>query len=192
MSDSGTRLPAEKEKTTDSSVRPPVRATQSSPTNSAPVVLVESQPPIEHKVSSEEIWREQQEGLAEAQRKARGIEEQTRELLDKARAEITKAVEDAKSAETAEEVPPFTAWYMARQFVSEHLAGKRRLFPNPRFARDSTGEQRVAGNVWRAWGYVDTVDASNAPTRLQWTMELEFQGGTKWRPRGEPAFGEKK
>ena len=182
----------EKEKVAPSSVHSPARPGDFNPTNGAPVVLVENQPPVEYKKSSEEIWREQQEALAEAQRKAGSIEREARELLDKAHAELTKAVGEAKPAETAEEVPPFTAWYMARQFVSEALPGKRRLFPNPRFARDSTGEQRVTGNVWRAWGYVDTVDASNAPTRLQWTMELEFQGGTKWRPKGKPAFGEKK
>lgn len=191
LTDSREERPAGKERSTTPSVPPPVRAAESNATNSEPVVLLDPQFPVEHEKSSEEIWREEKQGLAEAQKQARNLEEHLRELVGKARVESTKPVEDARPAETAEEVPPFTAWYMARQFVSQALPGKRRLFPNPRFARDSTGEERVEGNVWRAWGYVDTVDPSNAPTRLQWTMELEFQGGTKWVPKGKPAFGEK-
>jgi hypothetical protein len=91
------------------------------------------------------------------------------------------------------EVPPLTAWYIARQHVSEELAEqfapKRTLFPNPRFV-DSAGEERIAGNVWRTWGYVDTVDSSNTRKRLHWIVELEYRGGTKWEKRGDIEFRE--
>src|SRR5688572_26651587 len=134
-------------------------------TNAPPVSPAETVlPSPQHEKSSEVIWREQQEALAQAQQQARIIEEQTRVLVEKARQDAAseiRAAEAAKTRQDEQEVPAFTAWYMARQFVSEKLAGKRRLFPNPRFATDATGEERIGGNVWRAWGYVDTVDSNN-------------------------------
>ena len=142
-------------------------------TNASAVAVVE-EPTFKHEKSSEEIWREHEEALAAAQSEARGLEEQTRALVEKARL-----------ASATLEVPPLTAWYMARQIVSEGLADQlgptRTLFPNPRFSGDSAGEERVGGNVWRTWGYVETVDSSNARKRRRWTAELEFQGGTKWK-----------
>jgi hypothetical protein len=165
-----------------------VKSQTSNITNAVPVIATEE--PVQHEKSSEEIWRERDEGLAEAQRQARTVEEQSRLLAEKAKVEATKAAEEARAAEAGADVPPFTAWYMARQFVSDKLAGKRRLFPNPRFAREAAGEERGSGNIWRAWGYVDTVDEANAPVRKQWTAELEFEGGVKWRLKSL-AFGEK-
>jgi hypothetical protein len=119
----------------------------------------------------EDIGREQPSLPAASQRETRQIEE--------------------KVANPRLEVPPLTAWYMARQYVSEDLAPKRTIFPNPRFATGVAGEERVVGNVWRAWGYVDTVDATNAPKRLHWTAELEYLGGTKWRRLKKITFEEK-
>jgi hypothetical protein len=170
-------------------------------TNSPPVAVVA--PAVNEEGLEDE--QAQRQAFAEAQRQ-RNLEEQARALdEEKTRAEAAKPAEDqkepkdskAKAQETAHDVPPFTAWYMARQMVNDHLveekrlAGKRRLFPNPRFARDSTGEERLTGNNWRAWGYVDTVDDSNAPIRYQWTAELEFQGGTKWHLKDLAVGGKK-
>jgi hypothetical protein len=149
-----------------------------------------------HEKSSAEIWREQEEALADAQREARKLEEHLRTLVEKAReserAAVARAEVERNPGVQTQEIPPLTAWYMARQFVGEdlRLAGKRRLFPNPRFT-SAAGEERIGTNVWRTWGYVDTVDEKNAPKRLQWTAEMEYQGGTKWKLNGKVAFGEK-
>jgi hypothetical protein len=168
-------------------------------TNAPPVMAVESPTAVKHEKSSDELERERQ-ALEQTQRQERSLEEQTRQLVEKARLESIKkdnaAAEtksaEAKTAQPADAVPEFTAWHMARQFVSvsKELKRQRKLFPNPRFATGSAGEERVEGNLWRAWGYVDTVDSSNAPQRLQWTAELEFQGGTKWHLKNL-SFGEK-
>ncbi len=158
-------------------------------TNALVVVKTETaQPEVKREKSSEEILRERDEALAAARREAREVEEMLRAAEKPTSPPAVQ--EPAPSITPPQELPSLTAWYMARQFVSERLAPGRCIFPNPRFASEVAGEERMEGNVWRTWGYVDTVDSSNAPRRRQWTAELEFQGGTKWKLR-DIAFGEK-
>jgi hypothetical protein len=144
-------------------------------------LVIETPREIKHQKSSEEIGRQQEEVLTTAQKEGPQLDVKAKTPSDE---------EKARLGQTGPlEVPALTAWYIARQFVSERLAPSRTLFPNPRFATNLAGEERVNGNVWRAWGYVDTLDSGNVRKRRHWTAELEFFGGTRWELK-DLAFAE--
>jgi hypothetical protein len=141
-------------------VAPETQVAEEPPPVRSPVIV--AAPEAKHEKASEEIRREQEVAVAE-----RGPRER----------------EEKERVDPPLYAPPLAAWYMSRQFVTERLAPKKTLFPNPRFAPDLTGEERIDGNTWRTWGYVDTVDSSNAPVRRNWTVELEFLGRGRWKKK---------